>query len=466
MNSVLSDLPRPECHTNTHPHKTMEIAKCQEVIYRFVLTLVQKYSPERTLEEFQYLFFEYRETPINAKALKSLFEIVFKKDQQSFKEMLKRCCYILVNNWEAERHVNDILKLVQSFQSIQLERTSSLIVRSRLNAWLKEFIESQDYQDLEFLVSKYKKAEESSPQQQHWSERYTSYLLVLQYANPDNPKEQQEIARSISYQLKCQFKFDLAMYIARSQLSSCPEERSKNPTTMGDSVINLLKTIVANWDKFGYTRLAKKFLNACQYFNFGQFKTALLKYVTLYGWTPNVQNSLKKKLSFHLDRLCWLDADRKLENSMVLRTCNRTIDLLTTTNEKNPSELFILLASQGSLLTLVITLARLMLICPHARLHLENRVAQLIQYYMECTAEDCQWVVDFFELFNIVFTLYIDGDTQYSLLHAPKGSHPYRNRESLKNYRIFVQHRPDLNFQTILQLQDNSSARTSIDEMH
>ncbi|MGC9505786.1 hypothetical protein [Baaleninema sp.] len=463
MNFVLPDFQRSRRHSNCEACKTMDIEQCQDVIYQFVLQLVHKYLPERALEEFQCLFFNYQQTDLNEETLKALFEMLFKKDRDAFHETLKRCCYILINNWATERYIDNVLKLVESFEEVNFDRPCGLLVRSRLNNWLKEFVESQDYQDLQLLVSKHKsekKQTEESPK--HWSERYTSYLLVFQYANPENPQEQQEIARTISNQLKCQFKFDLAMYIARSQLSNAPKNRFKNPTALGDSVLKLLKVIVANWDKFGYTHLAQSFLTAIPEFNFAQFKVALLKYVTFYGWMPKIQQKLEMRLSNYLDRLCKFDEDDALENSIILRTCNRTIDLITTTNGKTPSDLFVLLASQGSLLTLVITLARLILICPHARLHLEKRVAQLVQYYMDYPEEDCHWVVSFFELFNIIFTLYIDGDTQYSLLRNPNDDRPHRYRESLKNYQIFSQHRSELNYPLLLGLPTPSTLNTSI----
>lgn len=318
----------------------MNIEQCQGVIYQFVLKLVRQYLPERTLEEFQCLFFSYRETELNDTALKALFEIIFKKDRDAFQEMLKRCCYILINNWETERYIDELLRLVECFLEIDFDRPSGSLVRSRLNAWLKEFVESQDYRDLQLLVFKHKaerKQAESEPK--HWSDRYTSYLLVFQYANPDNPTEQKEIARTISNQLKCQFKFDLAMYIARSQLAKEIKQDFKNPTALGDGVLNLLKTIVANWDKFGYTRLARNFLTALPNFNFSQFKAALIKYVTFYGWTPKIQQKLEERLSIDLDRLGQFDDTRSLDNSTILRTCNRTIDLVTTTNGTHPSDL-------------------------------------------------------------------------------------------------------------------------------
>ena len=53
-----------------------------------------------------------------------------------------------------------------------------------------------------------------------------------------------QAARALSQQLKDRFKFDLAMYVARSQSATSPEQLPKNPTALGDNVLMLIKAIV------------------------------------------------------------------------------------------------------------------------------------------------------------------------------------------------------------------------------
>ncbi|MBC6480261.1 MAG: hypothetical protein GDA56_23235 [Hormoscilla sp. GM7CHS1pb] len=101
----------------------------------------------------------------------------------------------------------------------------------RLRSWLKKFINSKDYQELKLFCAKY---EQSGDRSKDWSQRYTAYLLAPQYVDFNNSVEQRNAVRTRSLELKEQFKFDLAMYTARSESR---EDTPENPTTLGDGVL-------------------------------------------------------------------------------------------------------------------------------------------------------------------------------------------------------------------------------------
>ena len=202
----------------------MKSEQSQETIYCFVLKLVKQEPPEQVLFEFKCLFFKYETTLQNLEAKKALLEIIVSNNEQIFINTLKRCCYILINNWETERHSTHILDLVKSFAQLKLERLSFSLAKKRLNNWVINFVDSLDYQELSLFIHKYK-----SLNKKHWSERYISYLLVPQYINSDNSQEQREAARFLSSQLKQKFKFELAMYTAHSQSAIKQESGTCQP---------------------------------------------------------------------------------------------------------------------------------------------------------------------------------------------------------------------------------------------
>jgi hypothetical protein len=64
--------------------------------------------------------------------------------------------------------------------------------------------------------------------------------------------------------------------------------------------------------------------------------------------------------------------------------------------------------SQGHPLTVVVLLLKIVLICKPARTHLEACIADLIRYH-EKSPETCSWMINFIEIFNIIFAIYADN---------------------------------------------------------
>ncbi|MEC4868385.1 MAG: hypothetical protein SAJ11_20105, partial [Jaaginema sp. PMC 1078.18] len=279
----------------------------------------------------------------------------------------------------------------------------------------------------------------------HWSSRYRSYLLVPQYANPNNPTEQREAAKVLSQQLKDKFKFDLAMYTARSQSTAGKNRTEKmpdNPTGLGENVLHLIKKIVVKRGEYGYSNLANIFLNQTKDLPHQDFKSALVNYLIFAGDDKFTGPGLKRKLSLKMANIYPEHHDDLHDEALHLRTCNRVFDILTTEDGETPSEMFMYLMLQGNPLTLVIILLKLILICPNARVHLERRIAELIQYYMNEPEAECQWVINFFEIFKITFAIYADNDVHYNLIKVKENlSDENGSDENLDAYRIFSQQR-------------------------
>lgn len=418
-----------------------EIERSQKAIYQFLLDLVQQKSAEEVLREFKALFFEYSAHPGNAEVMKALADIIITSRERDFLYMLKRCCYILINNWETQRNYPAIFKLIEVFSEINNRtRTASQIV-NRLKNWLKNFVNSKDYQDLLLFLERHEhKSSKQTEPQKHWSQRYTSYLLVPQYSDAQNPIEQREAAQTLSRKLHQKFKFDLAMYATRSQLSIYQTRKLENPTALGDDVLRIIKKILMKNGYFSYTHLAQIFLKQTQELDYFDFKQALQNYILFANRSQNNQLGFQTKLSQEIETLYPERNEEKLDDFLFLRTCNRIFDCLTTQNGKEPSEVFLYFIIQGSPLTLVILLLKILLICPHSRTHLERRIAELIESYMMLPEEQCQWAIEFFEIFKIAFAIYADNDVQYSLIETQKTlPHEASEEEILDSYWVFSQ---------------------------
>jgi predicted nucleic acid-binding protein len=419
------------------------VHKAQEQIYKYLLAIVKEWKPEDVLDEFKHLFIQHTST-VDATILPALYDIVFLNQEQEFRNTIKRSCYILINNWDITRNHKYIQKLVQLFEHAALDRYTPSPALKKLRSWLKSFINSKDFQDLKLFASRYEDRED-----RHWSERYTSYLLVPQYVDLNNPIEQRQAARALSSQLKEKFKFDLAMYTARCHLATNDKETGyqlldkhlRNPTGLGDDVLRLIRVIVGRKRLFNYSNLANIFIQQTQNLTYREFKRSLKKYLIFSVEHPDFIQALETHLSEKLDHL-YVGHDEKLVNdALLLRTCNRVIEYLTTENHHEPSYLFITLLSHGSPLTLVIVLLKLILICRYSRTHLEARIANLIKHYEGLLEEECKWVVNFFEIFRITMAIFTEN-VEFSLVSMKDqfsdtcGSNGHNSPET---YRIFSQ---------------------------
>jgi hypothetical protein len=99
--------------------------------------------------------------------------------------------------------------------------------------------------------------------------------------------------------------------------------------------------------------------------------------------------------------------EKKPTEAMILKTCNKLIESLTTEDRRKPSGLLVSLISEGHPLTVVVLLLKIVLICRPTRTHLESCMADLIRYY-EKYPEKCTWMTNFVEIYNIMFAIYAD----------------------------------------------------------
>lgn len=400
----------------------------QEIIYKFLLQIVQERSPENGMLEFQHLFFSLESSNLSSNAFNSLQKIITHNNEDIFRETLKRSCYILINNWETKRSYAYIKELISSLDGLQNLRNPASRLLNRMRGWITNFVKSPDYQELKLFASRHDDGEDK-----HWSSRYTSFLLVPQYADVNNPIEQREAAQVLSQQLKNRFKFDLAMYTARSESAIPKEEVPENPTALGDGVLRLVKKIVIQINSHKQYNVSRLFLKQVENLQYCDFKPALQRYLIFSVDKDRALLVFNEKITEKLNGL-FTDKDEEIINDfLLLRTCNRLIDYLTTENRKDPAYLFILFLSQGNTITLVIVLLKIVSISPNSRIHLEERIAKLIQYYMSQPVEDSAWVINFFEIFKITSAIYADS-IEYNLVKVKNNG-----EESLDAYRLFSQ---------------------------
>ncbi len=385
---------------------TENIEQAQEKIYSFLLSVIKTWSPEAVLQEFNSLFIQHLGS-ISSDAVEGLYEIVVADAEDIFYATLKRCCYILINNWKTTKQIKHIHNLVELFNNPSIEKTSLSPISNCLRIWLKKFVNSQDYQEIKLFADKIVDQQNQQTQKtRHWSERYSSHIFVAQSVNPKNSLEHREAAKERAKHLRYRFKFDLTMYLARSE-NEMQSSLTKNPTGVSTEVLRLIKTIVAKREPATYKKFAKIFTEQSKGQKYKHFKQNLHKYLSIFIDHEELLDTLNLKILSLYEK----HNEEVLSDSLLIITCNRLIETLTTENHRQPSPLFLLLVSQGNTLTLVTMLLKTVLICKPAYAHLETCIAELIRYYENFKEEECDSMINFLEMYNISMAIYGDSTT-------------------------------------------------------
>lgn len=416
----------------------MSFVEIQSAIYRFFIDSVKTKPSEVVLEIFEEAFFLSNDIP-NEKLRQAIYEIIFGKNQKVFRNTLKRVCYILINNWLLTRDYASIQQLIQLIEK-KTARISAKpylpYAQKRLCQWLADFVNSEDYQELCLYGSR--------DSLNHWSHRYTTYLLAPQYLSSSNMIEQREIARKMARQLKDKFKLDLAMYTAHSRPSgqehpSSQEEYRPNPTTqLGKNVIDLIKTLIPSDVLFDYENYARIFLLQAQEGNYKHFKLNLLYYLAFNFDDQNLIRVLRENLTEKLEDL-QLECDQETFNfNLLLQTCRQLIKWLTIQDDQKPSELFALLTSRGETFTTALLLLKVVLICRNVQSYLESCVAKLIHYYENFSEDECRWFIEFIEFLTVLLAVYTEN-VHYDLVSVKANEPNKQEIMDLSECRLFPQ---------------------------
>ncbi|MEH2419220.1 hypothetical protein [Nostoc sp.] len=423
-------------HFVTSKSRQPNLQIAQEEVYSFFVKIVKQLPPDDVLREFKALFIDGLDSQYYP-SIPGIYSIFLDDQEQEFCNTLKRCSYIIINNWTSNRKDKYIQELVNLFANENMKvKTNNFPAINICKSWLENFITSKDYEELKLFAGKHEELSKS-----HWANRYSSYLLVDQSINENNPREQQEAARKLSKQIKDKFKFELAMYIARSQSAVSSTTRYTNPSLLGDNVLHLIKSIVLRKGVFSHENIANIFIKQTQEQTLEEFKISIEKYLFFSVDNQKVVETWRRQFAENL--FLWKKdySQEIITKELLLRTCNRVIDCLTTENGKEPSSLFILLLAPGHSLTLVIILLKTILICRNSRRHLEIRIAHLIRYYEKYPKDECKWVINFMEIFNITFAIYAEN-VEYNLIKMEEdtSNDPELN---LDGYRVFSQIKVD-----------------------
>jgi hypothetical protein len=410
------------------------IDKAQQHIYNFFLEAIKYYHSAEILDQFERLFIRYEEVA-SVGAYHALGEIIFHNKEDEFKYTLLRCCYILNNNWALNGNINACHHLVELFLLDCISIPTRITKLKTLRKWLQSFAQSEEYNTLRSLSGR-----PSVRKNYHqWCDRFSSYLLTSEYIDLNKPPEQRQYAETLSRKIKKQFKFDLAMYIARLDSRSGTNPQRQNPTTLGDGVLLLIKRVLNKHGNENFRVIAKTFNKQIRHMNFLEFKEKLLGYLGISEDNLEVPEIMRLTVVQKLKQLQKYQNDREMTLSLLQLTCNRALQFLLLNERRQPSDFLQLSLDCNNFFNPVILLLKIVLLFPKSRLYLESYVSELIKFYSSHDETECRAFINFLDILNVTLAIF-DNDTDYSLIKM-KGDENNLSDVNLEDYRIFSQTR-------------------------
>ncbi|GBO54819.1 hypothetical protein APA_2870 [Pseudanabaena sp. lw0831] len=426
------------------------IEQAQQRIYEFFLEIVRRKSPEEVLADFKNLFINFSESH-NPEITQALDQILTAYNEKEFFYTLRRCCYILINNWTVSNNRVSIQSLIDIFNHPSIHKKPKSIKLRTIRIWLQTFIQSEDFQSLQLFTLH---LEGHSNNDQKWGDRFASYLLAYQYTNPTSPLEQRQAANLLAQKMKDKFKFDLAMYTARVGTQSALQNYQKNPTSLSNNVINLVTLMLTKKSVLNCQKLAVNFLENVKDLSYQEFKVSLLKYLDFSVTDAEISETVQTKLQDGLLEFKSNHDDSPVNISLILKTTKYLIGEITISDRGQTTELFNILLHHTNPINLVVLLLKILLLNESIRPYLELSVASIIKYYSQYSESKCKSVIAFIDMLNIALAIYA-GETRYNIVRMnPYDSYELSNPQEndvqsdsristfdTRKYRIFSQAR-------------------------
>jgi hypothetical protein len=414
----------------------LELEKHQEKICNFFAEQVKVDSPYLILQKLYQTFIDYQKELIPAEVDQALRYLIESENEAFFFQTIKRCCYILIKPLIKAKKYPEIHNLIQIFDDLEPEVKSKFLrgnhlIKNKIKSRIHKFITTTEYRELKLLIF------EIEPLPEHWTNRYLEYIFFAQYFNHDNCQEQRDIAIIMVLRIQKQFKFNLAMYLTKSDLT---DKNTTNPTILNKNILRFIKLIAVRKGKLSYPNLAKIFLEQTKDLTYFKFHLSFIKYLTFSLYDKKTLEIIESKLALKLQQLYQGNNDKKFNEAFLLRTCNKSFDLLLNNNGK-PSDLFVLFMTQSNPYTIVSLLLKIILISPNSRNHLDKKISELVRYYSSYGESDCKWFVRFLEVFKVTFAIYADENIQYNLVKVKETSSQGNLPSDLDCYQFFLKYK-------------------------
>ena len=419
----------------------------EQLLYDHLLELSKRKSPTELLERFNKLFIDgmgYPESEVEA----ALYRIIaFLNLESKFNYFLNRCCYILINRWQANPKykdaIADLVALLEHGAWRYKQKASPSRVVRRLHELVYFFTQSDEYHILKRLLPVVEinynlhYPEPNQPLSQliyRYPYLYSHYLLP-----EDSSYEHRQMIRQIQEKNRQQFENKLSEYIPylfkrvqQAPKTNLPKTRSNtfgdiilnpsyqpeivisqsanmkqtvpNPTLLTDEELYFaIKEFVGKAEQtYTYKDLANIFLSRHTITRtYRDFKEDLYQYLIASVDAKYGKHHFNQRLYNFLKNTLTENDNKKIDELLIMRTCSQLFNFLVT-SPQDPEYLYFfdMLNNLGTLKTVGLLL-KIALLSGKVKPHLEKRFSILFSYYETQTFKEIQWLVHSLENLNI-----------------------------------------------------------------
>lgn len=408
------------------PNLSLQTVNQEKIIYQYLRDYLPNHSPEEIILEFRCLFIEGRSQ--NVLVRDTIENIVCSKiKQEKFFYIVNYCFYIVINYWLNQKEKQDyIFQLLQIFDDVDYTAKYFSRRKQKIVTLTQDFVHSKHYAKLERIAIIFENQDDKEFSNHSLIKsllpRYTflyNYLAIGQETLP----EVTNLIKELQNKSTQSFDFKLAQHlIYRSRLIEIAKaqqfshgagkiiRRIPNPTLLTDKDLRVgLKQYIKKIDhQSTLYQLSRKFIvSNKQQITYRAFKRNLYRYLSFKIESKNSQYDFQEKLWQLIDNMYYQSDGLPIDESLILRTCRKLYQALIISNaETNQHNLLIKLISNLGTAQTVMLLIKIVLICPQAKVDLEERLATLFTYYESKTIEDVPWIVKFLEYFLVAFSIY------------------------------------------------------------
>lgn len=399
----------------------------EQMLYDHLLYYVQHESPSELIERFRQLFIDgvgYPDPEIEA-ALYRIIAGLPSEDQ--FKNLLCRCCYILINRWQMhlqqQAAIADIVNLFKNCSPRFHTVASHSRIVKRLQHLVSRFKESSEYLAMERLMqlvvcpSDANKKEEN-PLLCKLINRYP-FLYTHRLLADNSSFEHQQTIRELQEQRQRQFEVYLSQYVPyliRRQQSDFQNTAGgqivqpvPNPTLLSDRELYLALNQYAGKAEgsYSYREWAEVFLNhTTQIKSFGDFKADLYEYLVASIEPEYGKRQFNQRL-YKLIKNSFSENDsHKFNEFLLVRTCSQLFNFLIVESNQNPNHyVFVDLISNIGHIRTIGLLLKIVLLSRKVKPDLEKKFSLLFNHYESYATNDIKWVVKSLENLNLALVV-------------------------------------------------------------
>lgn len=412
----------------TPPEDTFLSGSNEQILYDHIVSCVEQESPAHIIERFRKLFIDgmgYPDREIEA----TLYNIIsVKRSDREFKYILHRCCYIPINRWQLHsQHKLAIANLVALFKQTSPRFGMEFYIVKRLQEQIAFFTQSEEFQTLERLV----KAVEREPEPQKQDTHYPLGELICRYPylyghsllSKGSIEEDQKTIKKLEIQRQRQFEKKLSQYLNYLVEPRNTEigivQPAPNPTLLNDAELHLAVREFAGkvtGDR-SYKESAQFFLrDARKTPSYSSFKVYLYEYLISSVEPEYGSRQFNDRLYKHIKNTLIENDSVKLNNILLVRTCQQLFNFLVVENSQHPSHyvFYDLVYNLGPSRTMGLLL-KLVLLSGKVKPELEKRFSILFNHYESKVSDEVMWFVKSLENLNVALVVNF-GNADLSLV--------------------------------------------------